>query len=151
MATMNRKTLLLLAAAWTAVGTSAHAQAPAATVKPLVLRGVMQEMDRQVLRIADAIGVKDWQAIEQATRLIADHPEPPLAEKLRIFAFMGIDLPRFKGYDTQTHEAALAVSDAAKDKDAAAVGAKLRILQARCDACHDAFRKPFVAHFYGTR
>ncbi len=133
------------------LSTSARAETTPDAVKPLALRGVMQEMERQMQTIAQAIVSKNWPSVEQATSLIADHPEPPLGEKLRIFAFMGTDLPRFKGYDNRTHEAALAVGQAAKDKDGVEVAARFRILQARCNACHDEFRKPFVAHFYGTR
>ena len=129
----------------------ARAETAPDAVKPLALRGVMQEMERQTQLIVQGIAGKDWPAVAKAAGQIAEHPEPPLAEKLRIFVFIGTDLPRFKGHDAQTHAAAVALGQAAVDKDAAAAAVHFRTLQDGCNACHEAFRKPFVAHFYGKR
>jgi hypothetical protein len=40
---------------------------------------------------------------------VAAHPEPPLTEKMRILAYLGADATKFRNFDAQTHEAALAM------------------------------------------
>jgi len=49
----------------------------------------------------------------------------------------------------QTHEAAHEMEHAAHAKDGVKVIAALQKMQTACLGCHQAFRKPFVAHFYG--
>ncbi|MDP2835073.1 MAG: cytochrome c [Pseudomonadota bacterium] len=89
--------------------------------------------------------------MEKTAPLIADHPQPPLAEKLRIISFMGGDMGKFKAHDSETHAQAQAVGKAAKAGDGAGVILAFQKLQTSCYDCHREFRKPFVAHFYGAR
>ncbi|MDK6685416.1 cytochrome c, partial [Escherichia coli] len=54
-------------------------------------------------------------------------------------------------FDAQTHEAALAMKLAAASSDGKAVIQSFAHVQESCLGCHQAFRKPFVEHFYGAR
>lgn len=126
--------------------------APAwAAATPLELRKIMQELGRHMQNVAEGIAREDWARVEKVAPLIADHPQPPLAEKARILAFVGADTGRFRNHDRKTHEAAKAMGQAAANQDGHAVIAAFQALQSSCLDCHQAFRKPFVAHFYGTR
>ena len=55
-------------------------------------------MGKNIQTIADGISREDWELIEKTTSQIADHPQPPLTEKIRIMAFVGMDASKFKGY-----------------------------------------------------
>jgi cytochrome c556 len=88
--------------------------------------------------------------VEKIAPLIADHPQPPLMEKMRILAYLGSDAAKFREFDAQTHEAALAMKQAAGSGDGKLVIQSFARLQEGCLGCHQAFRKPFVEHFYGT-
>lgn len=119
--------------------------------KELALRGIMKEMGGNMQVITDGISREDWALIERTAPLIADHPQPPLSEKMRIIAFMGSDMGRFKGYDAETHKAAEALKQAAGIQDGPAVIATFQRLQTTCYGCHHDFRGAFLKNFYGTR
>lgn len=70
---------------------------------------------------------------------------------MRILAYLGADATKFRNFDAQTHEAALAMKLAAASSDGKAVIQSFAHVQESCLGCHQVFRKPFVEHFYGTR
>ncbi|MBK6293644.1 MAG: cytochrome c [Rhodoferax sp.] len=109
----------------------------------------MRDLGLNMQAITDGISRGDWALIAKVAPLVADHPQPPLGEKMRIMSFVGTNTPRFKAYDRQTHEQAQEVGDAATAKDGAGVILAFQKLQTSCYNCHNEFRKPFVAHFYG--
>ncbi len=117
--------------------------------EPMVLRKIMQDMGKNMQTIAGGISREDWALVEKTAPQIADHPQPPLSEKARIMAFVGTDVSKFKGYDGKTHEAARVLGEAAAREDGYAVIADFAALQNTCLMCHQSFRKPFQAHFYG--
>lgn len=119
--------------------------------QPLALRKIMQDLGLHMQTITDGISRGDWALIAKVAPLVADHPQPPLGEKMRIMGFVGTNTPKFKAYDNQTHEHAQEVGDAAKAKDGAGVILAFQKLQTSCYNCHSEFRKPFVAHFYGRQ
>jgi len=82
---------------------------------------------------------------------IAEHPQPPLGEKMRVLAFIGTDASKFESHDEITHQAARALEQVAARNDGQGVIAVFANLQNGCLACHQSFRKPFVEHFYGQR
>lgn len=128
------------------------AQAGDATgAQPLALRKIMQELGSNMQATTGAISREDWAQVVQLAPSIAAHPAPPLTEKIRIFAYLGADAGRFRGFDAQTHEAALAMKQAAARSDGKAVIQSFARVQESCMGCHQAFRKPFVEHFYGAR
>ncbi len=140
------KSLITVFATLLAIG-AAGAQA----AEPLALRKVMRDLGSNMQTITDGISRGDWEQVEKTAPLIADHPQPPLAEKLRIMRFMGGDMGKFKAHDSETHAQAQAVGKAAKAGDGAGVILAFAKLQTSCYDCHREFRKPFVEHFYGTR
>lgn len=93
----------------------------AGNAKPLALRKIMQDMGKNMQVITDGISREDWEMVARAAPLIADHPQPPLAEKMRILGFVGSDTGKFKGHDEKTHQAAQALEQAAMRSDGQAV------------------------------
>lgn len=132
-------TALLIAAA------GAHA------AEPLVLQKIMKDLGRNMQAITDGISREDWDLVAKTAPLIADHPQPPLGEKMRILGFVGGDMGKYRAHDGRTHDAALAVGKAARLKDGPGVIAAFSALQNACHDCHREFRKPFVDYFYGSR
>lgn len=117
--------------------------------EPMELRRIMQELGKNMQTVTDGISREDWMLVAATAPRIAEHPQPPVAEKMRILAFVGSNAGRFKGFDGQTHEAAKALEQAARRADGQAVIASFAGLQNTCLSCHQNFRKPFVEHFYG--
>jgi cytochrome c556 len=122
-----------------------------AKAKPLALRRIMQDIGKNMQVITDGISREDWELVAKTAPLIADHPQPPLVEKIRILSFVGSDAGQFKGHDEKTHQAAQELRHVAKRQDGPAVVAAFATVQNNCLACHQKFRKPFMAHFYGKR
>ncbi|RDH85038.1 MAG: cytochrome C [endosymbiont of Galathealinum brachiosum] len=109
----------------------------------------MQDMSKNMQVITGAISREDWALVEKTAPLIADHPQPPMFEKMRIFAFVNTDIGQFKSHDGKTHEAARILGVTAATGDGHAIIADFATLQDTCLMCHEQFRKPFQAYFYG--
>lgn len=137
---------LLLASA----GMQVHAD-DAIEAKSLELRRIMQELGKSMQAVTDGISHEDWAAIVKLAPKIAEHPQPPAGERVRILAFIGADAGKFKGYDQKTQQAAQGLEQAALRNDGKSVIAAFANLQNSCLACHQDFRKSFVEHFYGKR
>ena len=123
----------------------------AAKSKPLALRKIMQDLGKNTQTITYGISRENWERVAGAAASIADHPQPPLTERMRILGFVGSDAGKFKGYDEKTHQAARSLEQAANRSDGQAVISAFATLQSSCLACHQSFRKPFEEHFYGQR
>ncbi|MDP1871296.1 MAG: cytochrome c [Gallionella sp.] len=119
--------------------------------EPLALQQVMRDLGKNMQVITDGISRGDWDQVEKTAPLVADHPQPPFSEKMLIMGFMGTNMGKFKAYDGETHEQALAVGKAAKAKDGQGAILAFQKLQTSCYSCHSEFRKPFVEHFYGKK
>lgn len=151
---MHQKSLLkstftaaVLGATMTSIGMPAWAGGNT-TAEPMELRRIMQALGKNMQAVTDAIAREDWVRVAEYALRIAEHPQPPMGERVRILAFAGSEAGRFKGFDEQTHQAAKAVEQAAESGDGQAVIASFATLQNSCLACHQNFRKPFVEHFY---
>ena len=118
---------------------------------PMVLRSVMDQLGRDMQAVTGAISREDWTLVTRLASDIARHPEPPLSEKMRIITWLGTDAGKFRGFDGEVHDAAIAMGEAATRGDGQAVIAAFAKLQQGCLAGHQTFRKPFTEHFYGTR
>ncbi len=123
--------------------------ADADKAKPLALRKIMQDLGKDMQAITDGIAREDWVLVAKTAPRIANHPQPPMGERMRILAFVGSNAGSFKQYDKQTHLAASALGEAAVRSDGKAVISKFATLQGTCLACHQQFRKPFQEHFDG--
>lgn len=119
--------------------------------EPLALQAIMKELERNMQLAADGIAHEDWDLVARTAPLIADHPQPSLTEKMRILAFAGANVAKFKAYDRETHDQALAVRNAARARDRQGVLLAFHTLQASCVDCHSEFLKPFREHFYGDK
>lgn len=108
------------------------------------LTAIMRGMSRNMQIIADGIAREDWALIAETAPLIADHPRPPLAEKMRILGMLGADATKFKGHDQQTNRAAHDLHQAASRQDGIAVIAAYQRLQTACFDCHRTFRDRFA-------
>ena len=147
---MNRAVLLLVTGfALIIASVQLHAEGDTEPVESLELRKIMREMGRNMQVITDAISREEWGLVEKTAPLVADHPQPPFMEKMRILSFIGTDVATFKGHDAKTHEAAVAVAEAAVQRDGEVVITAFATLQKTCLNCHRQFRAPFVEHFYG--
>lgn len=122
---------------------------PAHAGEPLEFQKVMKELGQNMQIVTDGISREDWELVAKTAPLIAMHPQPSMSEKQRIIGFMGTDMPKFKAFDMQTHEAAHELEQTAKQKDGQKVIAAFQKVQTSCLNCHQAFRAKFVAHFYG--
>lgn len=114
----------------------------------MALTGIMRDLGKEMEAVTDAIAREDWPRVATLATQIADHPQPPLAEKLRILAFVGKDTSRFRDYDKQTHEAAQLMAQAARRRDGNATITAFANVQTACLGCHQQFRKPFQDHFH---
>lgn len=123
----------------------------AQAVEPLVFRGVMKNLGANMQTIAGAIAYEDWVTVAKTAPLIAAHPQPAIAEKARITSYMGNNMGKFKAFDMQVHEAAHEMEHAAHEKNGVQVIVAFQRVQTSCLGCHQAFRAPFVAHFYGKK
>jgi len=129
----------------------AFAAPGAQAAEPLALQKIMKDLGRNMQDISDGIPLGDWELVENTASLIADHPEPPFFEKIRIINFAGTNIGKYKAYNAAIHDHAQIAGKAAKNKDGPAVIVAFQNLQASCDNCHNEFRKPFVEHFYGKK
>ncbi len=125
------------------------AESTGESVEPLALRKIMQDLGKNMQAITDGISREDWEQVEKIAPQVADHPQPPFGEKIRILSFVGTEVSKFKDYDGKTHDAALVLEDSARNKDGQAVISAFSALQSTCLACHQNFRKAFTQHFYG--
>jgi len=116
--------------------------------EPLVLRKIMQAMQSNIQQIEQGVAKQDWGLVSQNALAIADHPAPPLFEKLRIFAYINTDLGEFKKLDKKTHETAKLLGDMALKDDKLPIGAVVTELKGSCEQCHQVFRQGFQANFY---
>lgn len=129
----------------------ARAANPPDQATPLALTAIMRDLGKDMQEVTDGIAREDWPAVAQRAARIADHPQPPLAEKLRILAFMGKDAGHFRDYDRQAHDAAQQLAQAAQRQDGAAAIAAFANVQGACLSCHQQFRQPFREHFHDPR
>lgn len=121
----------------------------AQAAEPLELQTIMKDLGKHMQNVTDGISREDWEIVARAAPLIADHPQPPLTEKMRIMAFMGSDMAKFKAFDGTTHDAAAEMGRFAQEKNGQKVIDSFHKLQSACLGCHQTFRKPFVDYFYG--
>ncbi|OGQ86395.1 MAG: cytochrome C [Deltaproteobacteria bacterium RIFOXYD12_FULL_56_24] len=120
-------------------------------VKPLALHKIMQDLAADMQAVTDGISREDWALVAKIAPRIADHPQPPLTEKMRILSFIGSDAGKFKGHEEKNHQAGLELKRAAGHQDRPAVISAFATLQNGCLACHQSFRKSFQEHFYEQR
>jgi len=124
---------------------------PVEIAKPMALRSIMKELDRDMQAVTGAISREEWSVVARLAPKIARHAEPPLTEKMRILGWLGSDAGQFRSLDGQVNEAAMAMEEAAGREDGEGVIMAFSRTQQSCLAGHQHFRHSFVKQFYGTR
>ena len=119
--------------------------------EPLMFQSVMRDLGKHMQTVTGAIAHEDWELVAKTAPLIAEHPQPPLTERMRIMSFIGSNMDKFKEFDTQTHEGAHEMEHAAIARNGVQVINAFQKVQTSCLQCHQAFRAPFVEHFYGNK
>jgi cysteine synthase len=99
--------------------------------------------------VTDAISREDWEQVAITASQIDNHPQPPIAEKLRILRFAGSNVIKFNGFDKQTHQAIKELEEIAIKIDGNGAIAQFATLRNSCLACHQIFRNIFKEYFYG--
>jgi len=118
--------------------------------EPLVLQKIMFDMGEEMQNITAGISSEDWQRVAEAAIKIADHPKPPVSERMRIMSLLGTEMAAFKEGDMETHQSARKLAEIAKQENGQAVISAFSVLQNNCLSCHENYREKFQAHFYGT-
>ena len=118
---------------------------------PSSLREIMAGMGRHMEAITAGIAREDWPSISAEAALIAGHPQPRMSEKMRIMGFAGTRVGQFRAYDADTRKYAEAIRASANAQDGPGSILAFAKLQESCLGCHQAFRKPYIQHFRGTR
>lgn len=118
---------------------------------PSSLREVMTDLGRHMEAITAGIAREDWPSVSTEAALIAGHPQPPMAEKMRIMGFAGTRTGQFRAYDADTRKSAEAVRASANANDGSGAILAFAKLQESCLGCHHAFRKAYIQHFRGAR
>lgn len=148
---IKQTALLMIVLIITAAGGATGADADGDGVVPLALRAIMDELNRNMRAVTDAVSLENWEQAAITALRIADHPQPPMMEKLRILSFAGSDVRKFKNFNSQTRLAATHLEEVAGKADGQAVIAAFAALQSSCLDCHQDLRKPFKEHFYGRQ
>lgn len=119
--------------------------------EPLALQKIMADIGENMELVVHGIARENWLLVEQTADKIANHPTPPMTDKIRILSFFGTDMSVFKSLDKNTHDAAIVLGQVAAKKNGTQVIAQFSILQNTCLACHQRFRQAFKAHFYNDK
>jgi cytochrome c556 len=119
--------------------------------EPLALKKIMKDLGNRMQIITDGISREDWSLVEKTAAQIVDQPQPTLNEKVSLLGFMGTQMWKFKAYEGEKVDTALALGNVAKAKDGPGVILAFQKLQTSCYNCHSEFRKPFVEYFYGRK
>ena len=141
-----------LAMAFTLAGAAQAQTAPPPQADAMPgLRAVMQQLGRDMQAVAGVIATEDWPQVVTLASQVADHPEPPITEKVRVLTWLGTDAVKFRGFDQRVGAAAGEMGDAAKRGDGPAVIAAFAKVQQACLGCHQGYRASFKQHFGGGR
>jgi len=116
---------------------------------PHEFNGIMKDLGDHMVGITEGITREDWIRVADHARAIADHPRPPMTERVRIMAFAGTEVAKFKEFDAEVHNAAADLVDEAAGGDGSAIVASFGRLQNGCLDCHAAFRSSYREHFLG--
>ncbi len=107
---------------------------------PKSFRDLMLYMGQQYSEVTQGILKQDYQQLATAANIIAFHPEPPLTQRMKIIAKLGSDFLDFKSWDDKVHLSAVALAQAAENKDINAVLEHNTTMLENCTSCHIKYR-----------
>lgn len=115
----------------------------------LYLRGIMNVLNENMMKVTDGVSRGDFARIEEASAAIADHERPPAEERSRIVEFLGPDARVFRETDELVHTEAGAMARAASEREMEGVLVHFSGVQKGCVSCHGEFKTRIIEHFYG--
>ncbi len=119
---------------------------PGSAGMPLI--EIMAGLAADMGRLSMAVWAEDYDSMAAAAVSVADHPKVGPVQRAAIANALGEDFPGFVGFDKRVHDAAVALSEGALDRDVDAVLANLERVQRDCVACHTVFRDRVRAALY---
>ena len=111
------------------------------TLQTRPLRALMTELGQDMSRVSDGIWREDFEMIGSAALRIAHHPRVPANERTLIQDVLKDQFPQFVAFDQTVHRTALALAEAAKARELAAVLDQADRLTSACVSCHTSFRE----------
>lgn len=118
----------------------AQAALPANAQEPQSLLHIMREMGQNLNDVTGGMLRDDYDAVAAAAQSIANHPQPPMEERLIIIGGLGADAGKFRQDDQIVHDAALALKQAAERKNGELLVERYTNLIGGCMSCHGGFR-----------
>jgi len=118
--------------------TPVHAQAQKEEHK-LTLRGIMQELGAEHLRLTNALLIDDLKSVDESAKTIQGHPLPPEIVAA-IKSKLGKEFRAFERIDEQSHQAAASLAKRAAAKDLTGSAIAFGQLTQGCVSCHRQFR-----------
>ena len=113
---------------------------PVNAQEPQALLQIMREMGQNLNAVTGGMLSDDYDAMAAAAQSIADHPQPSMEERRIIIGGLGADAGKFRQGDQVVHDAALALKQAAEQKDGELLVERYTNLVGGCMSCHDSFR-----------
>lgn len=104
------------------------------------LLDIMQQLNADTLALTTAIMNEDWSTMETAGKAIADHPKAPIEERQRIVGHLEERASAFVAYDKTVHDAAMAIAQAAVQRDLEGINREYATMIEGCTGCHADFR-----------
>lgn len=101
---------------------------------------IMLGLSEEMTRIGAGIWAEEFSTIALAAEAIAEHPLPPLMQRLKLLADLGSNSSQFMAADKALKAAALEVVAAAKQEDLEAVLNRYQVVQQHCVDCHSWYR-----------
>jgi len=108
------------------------------------LKNVMKNLLTETLHLTEAIVQSDYLMIEKSAHNIANHPAANMATKKKLMMGFGLEMIKFKSYDSKVHQAAVNISQASKEEDMPKVMNNYNKLIQGCQNCHNKFRKRVI-------
>jgi hypothetical protein len=102
---------------------------------------VMRGLEDRMHALSGGLWRDDPTVVQRAAHGIAEHPHVGATDLARIQGALGDRFAGFLAADEATHDAAVAVAEAAQAGSTAGLMPAVATLQASCVACHDGFRR----------
>ena len=104
------------------------------------LKLVMQGLLKNTQQLTAAMLNEDFPLIAANARVIADHPKPSMATRMKIMKSMGSDMAKFKSHDGVVHGAAVDIVTNAEQQNITGVEEHFKKMIGGCLSCHSEFK-----------
>lgn len=106
---------------------------------------IMLGLSEGMTQINAGIWRDDYRSVAAGATSIAEHPMPPLMQRLKLLAELGADSPAFMRADDAMRAAAQDLKEAAEEKRVDEVLVHYKQLHQRCVDCHRWYRGNLTA------